>query len=420
MSVLRIACALLLAATGLLGCGDDDVGVDGHAIGGDGGADAASGVDEDGGSDEDSYPGFSSCDGRQEGIACGPMHHCIAERCLPNRCGDGLKSGDEQCDDGNEAIDDACSPACRVTPDTCGDGEINHENEECDDGNRVEDDGCTSACIAVICGDSVAYEGFEECDDGNDVDDDGCSNACTHNRCRNGRLDPGEQCDDGNRTDDDGCTNACLAISCGDGITTVPYEECDDGNSSDQDACSGRCQQIVCGNNRIDGAEVCDGSALPDGASGTCRIDCSGFDDGAECDVCRREASHCTDFMGSGVNLLDGCFMTAPPESPEDFVDNCTALSECITRSRCDVAAEGTDTATACFCGPGVATNDCQEGVVPAAGPCIDAYLAATKCSDNPAPIACALNNSTDLTTAAGYATYLALCDQTYCLEHCR
>jgi len=423
LTMFRRASAVLFACAALLGaCGVDGEGTRSNPIGGGGAGGAATdgGTDEDSGSDELAYPGFESCDQEPDGMQCGPSHHCLDEECLPNRCGDGLRFGDEQCDDGNEAIDDDCSPACRMTPDTCGDGEINHEDEQCDDGNLIDGDGCTSACIAVICGDRIAYAGFEECDDGNDDDYDACANACTRNRCRNGRLDPGEQCDDGNRTDDDGCTNACLAITCGDGVTSAPYEECDDGNGNDADECSASCKRIMCGNNRIDAGELCDGSALPDGASGTCQTDCSAVENDTACDACRREQSHCTDYMASGINLVDGCFMIAPPESAPDFVETCAALSACITRSRCDVGLEATDTATACYCGVGVATNDCQDGVVPAAGPCIDAYLAATKCTDNPAPVACALNNSTDLTNAAGYATYLAACDQLYCLEHCR
>jgi cysteine-rich repeat protein len=336
---------------------------------------------------------------------------------LTNRCGDGVTAGDEQCDDGNEIAGDACNPACRLTSQTCGDGIENDPVEECDDGNLLDADACSSGCTRNVCGNGRT-DAEEECDDGNDVDHDKCSNKCTENRCRNGRLDPGEQCDDGNRLNDDGCTNACVAVRCGDGVVYPGYEECDDQNDVDDDACSNSCHANVCGNNRIDVHEVCDGNALPDGLNGVCNGECTGATSLEACDPCRRADSQCTDYMGSGINLVDECLILGPEGTGADFADKCAALSACITQSRCDLLDD--EIRIGCYCGAGNDLTACQNDTTPASGPCVAEFLAAAGCASQAKPSACVINLAGDISLPVGYAVYLAECDRTFCLDECR
>lgn len=330
----------------------------------------------------------------------------------------GHRDDDAGLDDGG--LDDAgdeCNPACPLTPSSCGDGAQNDPTEECDDGNSVDDDACSNGCTLNVCGNGRQDVG-EECDDANDVDDDECANGCTHNRCRNGRLDPGEECDDGNRLSDDGCTNACVSVDCGDGVVYAAYEECDDKNAIDDDACSNLCKANVCGNNRIDVHEVCDGNALPEGLTGACRADCSGATSLDTCDPCRRQDARCTDYLGSGVNLVDSCLTTAPVGVGEDFIERCTALSTCITQSRCDLL--DAEIRVGCYCGAGNSLVDCENDTVPANGPCVQEFLDAAGCASQAKPSQCVINLASDLTLPVGFAIYLAECDRTYCLAECR
>jgi cysteine-rich repeat protein len=107
--------------------------------------------------------GSSPCLGAADGSACGSGRHCVDERCVSQRCGDAIVSGDEECDDGNR-VDrgDGCSNACKAIG--CGNGRV-EAPETCDDGNDIDDDACPSTCVAVVCGDGVVdVEGGEVCD----------------------------------------------------------------------------------------------------------------------------------------------------------------------------------------------------------------------------------------------------------------
>ncbi|HEX9620309.1 MAG TPA: DUF4215 domain-containing protein [Polyangiaceae bacterium] len=176
-----------------------------------------------------------------------PDYICLfpGQLCIPDVCGDGLRSPTEQCDDHNWDDGDGCNADCLleagwVCPSAgkkcvpkCGDGLLT-DFEECEDGNADGGDGCSAACLiepgyscpmlnfeceAAVCGDGVA-EADEGCDDGNFVYGDGCNGTCQNEptfdaggtaqlSCGDGIRTTGEACDDGNTNDGDGCSSAC-------------------------------------------------------------------------------------------------------------------------------------------------------------------------------------------------------------------
>ncbi|CAK82971.1 unnamed protein product (macronuclear) [Paramecium tetraurelia] len=208
-----------------------------------------------------------------------------------SKCGDKIKSIDEDCDDGNDIAYDGCfncqfqcdlycylcfegqCKQCQVGYylnkkknhcfSICGDGISTHD-EECDDGNNILNDGCSdcksqchqqcTTCIdnhcyeckgigwelnlttrqcQPVCGDGVVI-GDEQCDDGNDLGEDGCfecyyqcQNQCT--KCLKGFC---EECDTMGWYLE---WNQCFPY-CGDKLV-VGNEECDDGNIIPYDGC---------------------------------------------------------------------------------------------------------------------------------------------------------------------------------------
>jgi cysteine-rich repeat protein len=360
----------------------------------------------DGGFDEEDGGIVDTCDGAHEGARCGDDRHCIAERCLHNRCGDGVAAFGEACDDGNDALGDACDPACRVVPLFCGDGNIDPD-EECDDGNLYDLDTCSTACTENLCG-NARIDGREECDDGNLADDDKCTTQCLERRCRNGRVDLGEECDDGNRIHDDGCTNACTIQICGN-QRVEGAEECDDGNDVESDACDTVCQANVCGNGRVDPGEVCDGSTVEYG----CATDCKSKTD----NVCRAcEEAACSNYQ-SQLDLVAGCFNAMPDDTLVPIVDpqfsqDCIDAVDCARRTGCgfDVASPAVD----CYCGSrGI--DECIEKGPASDAPCVPEWQAATRVS-SPGLVLAAI---ADLAVPAGWATYMLICDAEECASEC-
>lgn len=149
---------------------------------------------------------------------------CVAGRCQPTDCGDGIvdpdaASGPEQCDDGNLLSNDECTPECQFN--VCGDGYRNKEREECDDG---ADSGNEDSCV-IICS-------ADEC-------------LCRLNVCGDGFLNrdtfpsgtPLEECDDANLNENDACLSTCRLNVCGDGVVHLGVEECDDANDNPNDGC---------------------------------------------------------------------------------------------------------------------------------------------------------------------------------------
>jgi cysteine-rich repeat protein len=84
---------------------------------------------------------------------------------LGHRCGDGLRSSDEECDDGNTQPGDGCGALCQIEANwscpqegmpcirmsLCGDGMVTSD-ETCDDGNATDGDGCAADCQSVDVG----------------------------------------------------------------------------------------------------------------------------------------------------------------------------------------------------------------------------------------------------------------------------
>jgi cysteine-rich repeat protein len=84
---------------------------------------------------------------------------CISGLCVEARCGDGMRSFQEECDDGNDVATDACD-ACRSA--VCGDGVVKLGAEQCDGGAS-----CSAECRELQCIEGIAQcsaDSVVECD----------------------------------------------------------------------------------------------------------------------------------------------------------------------------------------------------------------------------------------------------------------
>jgi cysteine-rich repeat protein len=142
---------LVVLATALLGCVQDDLVDCGNGIACPAGTACAALAGE-------SFcvpPGdIAACAGRDPFAACdladGTAGACyVAEPelvCLPAGCGNGRLDPGEVCDDGNAFVGDGCSANC-LSDETCGNEIVDPvRGEQCDDGDLVGHDGCASAC----------------------------------------------------------------------------------------------------------------------------------------------------------------------------------------------------------------------------------------------------------------------------------
>ncbi|KAF0685723.1 Aste57867_22422 [Aphanomyces stellatus] len=351
-----------------------------------------------------------SCDttvatfGRQWSAACTAT--CYADACKADcarKCGDGIKTADEQCDDGNTNSGDGCSATCQIEAGSacvaldhalsschlvsCGDGKL-EGSETCDDGNVVNGDGCSSGChiergatcvqassltgtstCTATCGDGVQAVGLEGCDDGNAAGGDGCSATCT--------VEKGFAC----------VTNAagkstCSAV-CGDGIL-AGTEQCDDGNTVPFDGCSATCAVeagYLCAPNTA-GVSVCSASC----GDGIVAFPVEGCDDGNRVsgDGC---SATCTIEKGYGcASATPGAKSACAPVCGDALLTGAEACDDGNTLDndgcspRCGVEAGWTCDNTFKSAPKSVCTTICGDGLVKGAEQCDDTTRACINC----------------------------------------
>ena len=239
------------------------------------------------------------------------------------RCGDGIRNGDEVCDDGeaNNGKYGFCASDCMSLGRRCGDGIVETANGEfCDDGENngkyknTKPGYCNADCQGYgeggYCGDSSIDEGIETCDNGSnnnlacnygETSCDVCNPSCikqpgTTSYCGDGVLDwrNDEVCDKGSEnTDYNGeCNKECSGEppKCGDGHTDEEFGEvCDDRNNngkyglnpSGNPYCSGDCKSFggggYCGDGTENGYETCDSGAMNGHYGNFCNETCTGY-----------------------------------------------------------------------------------------------------------------------------------------------
>lgn len=270
----------------------------------------------------------------------------------PSTCGDGIINGREVCD-GSKLNDQTCATQvgygstgtlrCNATctgfdtalcsgSTTCGNGVL-ESNEVCDLDN-VRGATCASRVGAgsvgtVTCGSDCSYLNLS-----------GCSAATA---CGNGVLDAGEVCD--NTKDAKLPTCAELVGEGSEGTV-----KCGDGcKHYDTTGCS---KATLCGNNKLDGSEVCDGSALNNktcadivgyGSKGilSCNATCTAYDvsrcsaaqkcgngvldAGEKCDGTMLNGATCASQVGFGSTGTLVC-----NETCDGFITtNCSAKKTC-------------------------------------------------------------------------------------------
>ena len=293
------------------------------------------------------------------------------------RCGDGIRNGDEVCDDGeaNNGKYGFCASDCMSLGRRCGDGIVETANGEfCDDG---ENNGkyknkkpgyCNADCQGYgeggYCGDSSINEGIETCDNGSnnnlacnygETSCDVCNPSCikqpgTTSYCGDGVLDwrNDEVCDKGSEnTDYNGeCNKECSGEppKCGDGNTDEEFGEvCDDRNnngkyglnSSGNPYCSGDCKSFggggYCGDGTENGYETCDSGAMNGHYGNFCNETCTGY------------THYCGDAnldSADGENCDDGSFNGTYGKCDS----NCQEILECgdgIWQNKNCLGAEG-------------------------------------------------------------------------------
>ncbi|ETW10555.1 hypothetical protein H310_00822 [Aphanomyces invadans] len=295
----------------------------------------------------------SKCDtsavsfGRQWGAAC--TAECYSTTCQADcnrRCGDGIKTADEQCDDGNSNNNDGCSTSCQI-----------EAGFACS-----TKDHALSACNLISCGDA-RLEGSETCDDGNIVNGDGCSSSC--------QIERGATC-----TQPHQLTKSLCSATCGDGAHALGLEACDDGNLVAGDGCSPTCGlergyactpdatgksvcHPVCGDGIVTGKEKCDDKNTSpfDGCSDTCTIEL-----GYKCEINSEGASVCLASCGDGITAFP---VEACDDSNRVTGDGCSLECKVEKGYKCSPPSfDGKTSVCAPVCGNALltGTEKCDDG----------------------------------------------------------
>ncbi|MBK8171676.1 MAG: putative metal-binding motif-containing protein [Sandaracinaceae bacterium] len=213
---------------------------------------------------------FGSCDGMENGAACGPGgstdYICVNNVCGQSTCGDGYVDPaiGEDCEDGNLTPLDGCEPStCNYTCAT---------NEQCDD-----DEPCTGA--------------------------ETCSTAL--HRCQGAAVLPSENSPCSTLAVASGVCRSgmCSPADCGDGVTDISVgEECDDANTNPDDGCNNFCLYSCRDDSECDDGDVCNGSATCDTDTHKCTtVDPLNCDDSMGC-----TSDSCDPSFGCSNILMDG------------------------------------------------------------------------------------------------------------------
>lgn len=132
------------------------------------------------------------------------------------------------------------------------------------------------------------------------------------------------------------------------------------------------------------------------------------------CQACRE--SECTDFRGTGLDMLGGCtarINSAYGADPNDdrFIADCTAVLQCAAQTHCADSPIGLP---ACYCGSRT-IDECIERGPASDAPCVAQWQRATRTQENEELAA----RFSDPKYPAGWAHYVLRCDHTRCNSEC-
>lgn len=137
-------------------------------------------------------------------------------------------------------------------------------------------------------------------------------------------------------------------------------------------------------------------------------------EDQTQCNACRERL--CTDYKGSGVNLVEGCYTKVDPSQGADITDpsflaDCQAVVSCAREHKCALSRDG---AAGCYCGSAT-IDDCIEYGPAGDSPCLEEWRRAARSNDHRE---ISLRFS-DLKYPAGWANFLIECDFDDCKDKC-